>query len=224
MRPLSVVLFLIPIALMAQKETTKRLQAATETMQEIMQASDRGIPQDLLNASYCIVVVPGVKKGGFIVAAKYGRGFAACRKQDGHGWGAPSAVRIEGGSFGFQIGVSETDYVMLMMNRKGMERLTASKFTIGGDASGAAGPVGRETTAQTDVTMRAEILSWSRSRGLFGGVALNGATLRPDEEANTDLYGEGKKPKDILMGGTAVPEAAKPFIAQLTKYSGRASK
>ena len=216
------VLLAAPLA--AQTETTKRIQAATETLQEIMQASDRAIPQDLLDSSQCIVVVPGVKKGGFILAAKYGRGFAACRKPDGQGWGAPSAIKVEGGSFGFQLGVSETDVIMLMMNRRGMERLTSSKFTLGGDASVAAGPVGRETTAQTDVTMRAEILSWSRSRGVFAGIALNGATLRPDDDAITDLYGSGKQPKDILMGATPIPALAKPFIDLLTKYSGRASK
>lgn len=216
----ALLLFTFPIA--AQNDTVKRLDAAADVLTEIMGAPDKGIPQDLLDKAQCTVVVPGVLKGGFILAAKYGRGFATCRNEDGKGWGAPSGVRVEGGSFGFQIGGSETDVIMLIMNRKGMERLTSSKFTVGGDATVAAGPVGRESTAQTDATMRAEILSWSRSRGAFAGIALNGATLRPDEKANQELYGSPKEPKEILMGSTTVPDAAQKMIGVLNKYSGRA--
>jgi lipid-binding SYLF domain-containing protein len=210
--------------LLAQTETKKRLEAAAEVFKEIMDTRDKSIPQDLLDKSQCTVIVPGVKKAGFILAGKYGRGFAACRNKDGKGWGAPSGVKVEGGSFGLQIGASETDFVMLIMNRRGMDRLTESKFTLGADASVAAGPVGRETTAQTDATMRAEILSWSRSRGIFGGLALDGATLRPDHDANTDVYGKKIEPKEILLGGTPVPALAEPLVSLLTKYSGRASK
>jgi lipid-binding SYLF domain-containing protein len=215
------VLLVLGLPLAAQSDTVKRLDAATETLSEIMGAPDKGIPQDLLDKAECAVVVPGVLKGGFIIAGKYGRGFAVCRNADGKGWGAPSGVRIEGGSFGFQIGGSQTDVVMLMMNRKGMERLTSSKFTVGGDASVAAGPVGRESTAQTDATMRAEILSWSRSRGVFAGIALNGATLRPDQAANDELYGGGKQPKDILLGAVPPPAASQKLVSLLNKYSSR---
>lgn len=217
----SFLVLILPLA--AQSDTVKRLDAATETLSEIMGAPDKGIPQDLLDKAECVVVVPGVLKGGFIIAAKYGRGFAVCRNVDGKGWGAPSGVRIEGGSFGFQIGGSQTDVVMLMMNRKGMERLTSNKFTVGGDASVAAGPVGRESTAQTDATMRAEILSWSRSRGVFAGVALNGATLRPDESSNDEMYGPGKQPKDILLGSVPPPTSAQKLLSLLNKYSSRHS-
>jgi SH3 domain-containing YSC84-like protein 1 len=220
---LTTLLVVLGLPVAAQTDTVKRIDAATETLSEIMGAPDKGIPQDLLDKSQCVVVVPGVLKGGFIFAAKYGRGFAVCRSTGGKGWGAPSGVRVEGGSFGFQIGGSQTDVVMLIMNRKGMERLTSNKFTVGGDASVAAGPVGRESTAQTDATMRAEILSWSRSRGVFAGIALNGATLRPDQTSNDELYGAGKEPKDILMGSLAAPPATEKLLALLNKYSSRGS-
>jgi lipid-binding SYLF domain-containing protein len=190
--------------------TEKRIGESVAVLEEIMGARDRAIPQDLLDQSRCAVVVPGVKKGGFVLAAKFGRGFAVCRNDDGKGWGKPWGVRVEGGSVGFQIGGSETDVVMLVMNERGMQRLKGNKFTVGGDASVAAGPVGRETTAQTDATMRAEILSWSRSRGVFAGIALNGATLRPDNEANSGL--------------TARPELADPLVSLLNKYSSRRTK
>ena len=153
------------------------------------------------------------------LAAKYGRGFASCRTASG--WSGPSAVAIEGGSFGFQIGGSETDIILLVMNRKGMDKLTSSKFTLGGEASVAAGPVGRDATAQTDATMRAEILSWSRSRGVFAGISLQGATLRPDGGVNESLYGKEMDPKTILGGGVEVPASAADFIATLTKHGGK---
>src|SRR5205807_8836425 len=138
---------------------------AARTFNEIMATPDKGVPQDLLDKSHCTVIVPGVKSAAFVVGAKYGRGFAVCRKAGG-GWGAPEAVRVEGGSFGFQIGGSSTDVVMLVMNERGMRRLLEDKFTLGGEATVAAGPVGRTTSANTDVQMSAEILSWSRAKGL----------------------------------------------------------
>src|SRR5580700_4072835 len=153
-------------------KTSERLDDAADLFNEIMGSPDKSIPQDLLNKSACIVLVPGLKKGGFVVAAKYGRGFVTCRQPSGQGWGAPAAVRIEGGSFGLQIGVSSTDLVLLVMNERGMHRLTTDKFTIGADATAAAGPVGRSASAQTDAMMTAEILSWSRSRGVFVGISL----------------------------------------------------
>jgi lipid-binding SYLF domain-containing protein len=191
---------------------------------EVMDISDKAVPQSLLDKSSCIVVVPGMKKGAFIFGAKYGRGFLSCRKKDGVGWAAPGAVRIEGGSFGLQIGGSETDVIMLVMNERGVERLLSSKFTIGGDASAAAGPVGRTATAETDAMMTAEILTWSRSRGLFAGVSLQGATLRQDLDVNKELYGESLQNKDIVTTDRAAPAAAAQFLSLLNRYSSRQSK
>jgi len=149
-----------------------------------MNAPDQAIPQDLLNNAECVVIVPGAKKGAFIFGGKYGRGYLSCRKTTGVGWTGPGAVRIEGFNFGLQIGGTETDLVMLVMNQKGMRRLLTSKFTIGADMAAAAGPVGRTVTANTDALMSAEILSYSRSRGVFAGVSLDGATFRQDLDVN----------------------------------------
>src|SRR5579863_3277652 len=157
-----------------------RLDASAETLTDMMQASDRGIPQDLLDKAKCVVVVPGMKKAGFIFGAKYGSGFAVCRRPGNVGWSAPAAMIVEGGSVGFQIGLSETDVVLLVMNDGGMRHLLSDKFTLGGDASAAAGPLGRTASAETDAMMNAEMLAYSRSRGLFAGISLEGATVRPD--------------------------------------------
>src|SRR5271163_2777218 len=184
-----------------------RLEASAEMMTEIMSAPDKGIPQDLLRKAECIVIVPGVKKGAFIVGAKYGKGFMLCRKEGGVGWSAPAAIRVEGGSFGFQIGGSETDVVMLVNSVPGAKKLMESKFTLGADASVAGGPVGRTSSAETDAQLHAEILTWSRSRGAFAGVSLQGATLRPDDDWNTDLYGTARTNREIVMGDTAPPAA-----------------
>ena len=164
--------------LLSAAEVQDRLEAAAESLKEVMDTPDKSIPQDLLNRAQCIVIVPGLKKGAFIVGAKYGKGFVSCRREGGVGWSAPGSIRVEGGSFGFQIGGSETDAFMLVMNQKGMDRLLSTKFTLGGDASVAAGPVGRSTQAETDAALTAEILTWSRQRGAFLGVSLSGATLR----------------------------------------------
>ncbi|WP_321474408.1 lipid-binding SYLF domain-containing protein [uncultured Paludibaculum sp.] len=207
-------------SLWAGEAENKRLEEASAVLGEIMDTGDKAIPQDLFSKAQCAVIVPALKKGGFILGAKYGRGFAACRDASGKGWTAPVGVRVEGGSVGFQIGGAESDVIMLVMSQKGMERLLSSKFTLGGEATVAAGPVGRDTTAQTDATMRAEILSWSRSRGVFGGIALQGATLRGDEDVDTALYGTGVDRKAVLQGKKPVPEAAKGLIAKLNKYSG----
>ena len=163
--------------LLSAAEVQDRLEAAADSLKEVMDTPDKSIPQDLLNRAQCIVIVPGLKKGAFIVGAKYGKGFVSCRREGGVGWSAPGSIRVEGGSFGFQIGGSETDAFMLVMNQKGMDRLLSTKFTLGGDASVAAGPVGRSTQAETDAALTAEILTWSRQRGLFAGVSLSGATL-----------------------------------------------
>jgi SH3 domain-containing YSC84-like protein 1 len=198
-----------------------RLEAAADMMTEIMSAPDKGIPQDLLTKAQCIVLVPGVKKGAFIFGGKYGKGFMLCRKEGGVGWSAPASIRVEGGSFGFQIGVSETDVVMLVNSEQGAKKLLASKFTVGADASVAAGPVGRDSSAETDAQMHAEILTWSRSRGAFAGIALTGATLRPDDDWNKELYGKSMSNRDIVMGNTPAPPSAAKLIALLNKYSSR---
>jgi len=198
-----------------------RLDASADTLTDMMHASDKGIPQDLLDKAHCVVVVPGMKKAGFIFAAKYGRGFAVCRRQGGSGWSAPAAMRVEGGSVGFQIGGSETDVVLLVMNDGGMKHLLSDKFTIGGEATAAAGPVGRDTTAQTDAMLRAEMLSYSRSRGLFAGISLEGATLRPDEDGNRELYGHEATNREILTGDFKTPAAAERFEHALNRNSAR---
>ena len=162
-----------------------RLDASADTLKDMMNASDHGIPHDLLGKAKCIVIIPGMKKAGFIIGAKYGRGFAVCRRAGGTTWGAPAAMQIEGGSVGFQIGASETDVILLVMNDGGMKHLTSDKFTLGGDASVAAGPLGRTASAETDAEMHAEILAYSRARGLFAGLSLEGATLRPDNDPAT---------------------------------------
>jgi len=209
-------------AVYGANDAPSRLNASADVLTEIMDSPDKGIPQDLLEKSACVIIVPGLKKGAFIVGAKYGKGFIACRKSSGVGWSAPAAVRVEGGSFGFQIGGSETDVVMLLMNRGGVKKLLSSKFTLGADASAAAGPVGRDSSAETDAQLHAEILTYSRSRGLFAGVSLQGATLRPDEDWNVELYGKGVPNDDIVLSGTAKPPAAaSKLMAVLNKFSGR---
>ena len=185
-----------------------RLDASADTLTDMMRASDKGIPHDLIDKARCVVVVPGMKKAGFIFAAKYGRGFAVCRRQGRSGWSAPASVRVEGGSVGFQIGGSDTDVVLLVMNDRGMKHLLSDKFTIGGEATGAAGPVGRDVSAQTDAMMRAEMLSYSRSSGLFAGISLDGATLRPDGETNKELYGRDATNREILTGHFKTPAVA----------------
>jgi SH3 domain-containing YSC84-like protein 1 len=196
-----------------------RLDASAATLVDLMRASDKGIPQDLINKARCVVIIPGMKKAGFIFGAEEGRGFAACRKAGGSGWSAPAAVRTEGGSFGFQIGASETDVVLLVMNHGGMKHLLSDKFTLGGDASVAAGPIGREATAQTDAMMNAEMLSYSRSRGLFAGISLQGATLRPDRESNKVLYSRDSTNREILAGDFKTPAIARSFERALRRES-----
>ena len=199
----------------------ERLEASADMLTEIMSAPDKGIPQDLLEKAQCIVLVPGLKKGAFIIGAKYGKGFMLCRKESGVGWSAPAAIRVEGGSFGFQIGGSETDVVLLVNSEVGAKKLLASKFTVGADAQAAAGPVGRDSSAETDAQLHAEILTYSRSRGLFAGVSLQGATLRPDDDWNKELYGKAMSNRDIVLGNTPAPASAGKLIALLDKYSSR---
>jgi lipid-binding SYLF domain-containing protein len=201
-----------------------RLDASADTLIDMMHASDKGIPQDLIDRARCVVVIPGMKKAGFIFGAKYGRGFAVCRRAGGVGWSAPAAMRVEGGSVGFQIGATETDVVLLVNGDRGMNHLLADKFTIGGEATAAAGPVGRDATAQTDAMLHAEILSYSRSRGLFAGISLEGATLRPDGDADKELYGHEATNKEILTGDFKTPAMAMKFEHALNRDSAVRTK
>jgi SH3 domain-containing YSC84-like protein 1 len=215
------VVFLTAGLVLAESDAPKRLDAAADALKEVMGTPDKTIPQELLARAQCIIVVPGLKKGAFIVGAKYGKGFVSCRQKNGVGWSAPGSIRVEGGSFGFQIGGQETDVFMLVMNEKGMGRLLSTKFTLGGDASVAAGPVGRSTQAETDAALTAEILTWSRARGLFAGISLSGATLRQDDDWNRELYGHKMTNREILTGNTAAPKGSESFLAELNHYSSR---
>lgn len=202
-------------------EVTKRLQEASAVFTEVMATPDKGIPEELLANAHCVVIVPNMKTAAFVFGGKYGKGYVSCRNKTHSGWSAPGTVRIEGGSVGFQIGGSETDLIMLVMNQRGAEKLLESKFTLGAEGSVAAGPVGRTATAQTDAQMHAEILSWSRSQGLFAGIALEGATLRPDLDDNATLYGRRLGNKEIVTTNVRVPKVAAKLIAQLNRYSFR---
>ncbi len=216
-------MFLLPTLLansLFAAGATARLASSAEVFQEIMQVADRAIPQKLLDKAECVVIVPGMKKGALFIGGKYGRGFVSCRREGG-GWGPPAGVRVEGGSFGFQIGGAETDVIMLVMNQRGVKRLSKSKFTLGADASVAAGPVGRQATAETDALMTAEILTWSRSRGVFAGLSLQGATLRPDRDVNVELYNQSWGIQEIVRSGLETPPAAKGLLDLLNKYSSR---
>ena len=207
--------------LAADSEPGKRLDEAAAVFSEIMAAPDKGIPQELIENAHCIVIVPDLKTAAFVVGGKYGKGYLSCRIKNGAGWSAPGTVRIEGGSVGFQIGASSTDLVMLVMTERGADKLLSSKFTLGAEGSVAAGPVGRTVTAQTDVQMHADILSWSRSQGLFAGVALEGATLRQDLDDNATLYGTKLENREIVTKGVRAPAAAAKLIELLNRYSAR---
>jgi lipid-binding SYLF domain-containing protein len=202
-----------------REDAEKRLTEAASVLSELTGAPDKGIPQDLLDKAQCAVIVPGVKKGAFIVGAQYGKGFITCRGKNDRGWRAPAAIIMEGGSFGFQIGGSETDVVMLVMNERGAERLMSDKFTVGAEGEVAAGPVGRNASAQTDAKMSAEMLSWSRSRGVFAGIALKGATLRPDRDENEAMYGKRLSTREAMEARLTPTPAAKRLIAALTTTS-----
>jgi lipid-binding SYLF domain-containing protein len=200
-------------------EPAKRLNDAAAVFSEVMAAPDKGIPQEMLEHAHCIVIVPDLKTGAFIVGGKYGKGYLSCRNKVGPGWSAPGTIRIEGGSVGFQIGGSSTDLIMLVMNARGADKLLASKFTLGAEGSVAAGPVGRTATAQTDVQMHADILSWSRSQGLFAGLALEGATLRQDLDDNASIYGKKLENRAIVTERRRIPASAAKLINELNKYS-----
>jgi lipid-binding SYLF domain-containing protein len=215
-------LLLLASASLQADVPASRLNAAASTLSEVMSAPDKGIPTNLLARARCIVIVPGLKGAAFIGGAKYGKGFFSCRK--GTGWSAPAAVRIEAGSVGFQIGLIETDLVLLVMNSKGAQRLLSTQFTLAGQGEVAGGPVGRASTAQTDVSLRAEMLSYSRSRGAFAGVSLQGATLRQDKGDNADLYGRPLSNKQIINGPVEWPAQASELHSVLNRYAARARR
>ena len=217
-RSLVVLISSIAPLLYAEHDTEKRMVESANVLTEILNAKDHSIPGDLLQKAECVGVIPNLKRAGFIVGAKFGKGVITCRVAGGSGWSAPSIVKVEGGNIGLQIGAGETDVVMVVMNQKGMQSLMKDKFTVGADATAMAGPVGRSTEAKTDARMRAEILSYSRSRGVFAGVTLDGATLRPDTDDNVKLYGAGVTQEQILHGKVPVPAGAKALHAVLNNY------
>lgn len=194
----------------------KRLARATEVFQEIMRTPDKGIPGDLLDKAECVALVPGMKKGGLGIGGRYGKGVVMCR-QSNRNWSAPSFLTVEGGSIGLQIGFQQIDLVMLIMNREGMEKLVGDKFTVGADASAAAGPVGRQASAETNIRMDAQILTYSRAKGLFAGVTLNGAVVKQDTDDNRDFYGKEMNAREILFQGTVpMPAEARPLASALS--------
>lgn len=201
---------LVPSAARANDD---RLKDAATVLTEMSATSDNGIPASLLSKAQCLVIVPSVKKAALGFGGQYGRGYIACRKAGG--WSAPAAVRVEGGSIGLQIGVSGTDVIMAVMRERGIERLLSSKFTVGVDSAVAAGPVGRQASAQTDATITAEILAWSRAKGAYAGISLQGSTLREDNAENKELYGKELPNKDIVLGSMAPPASAAPLLQAL---------
>ena len=214
--PVAIFALLVTAASASENPALDRAANAVRLLGEIMASPESAIPRNLLAKAQCVALIPGVKKAAFVVGGRYGKGVLQCRHGDG--WTGPSALRLEGGSFGLQIGASSTDIVLLVMNPQGREKLLASKFTLGADAAVAGGPVGRSAQAQTDAQMRAKILSYSRSRGVFAGVSLQGATLRPDHDANQKLYGKEVKPDEILSGRVPGPESVRDLAATLTRY------
>jgi len=205
-----------------ESKASDRVQAAADVLNEIQSAPDSGIPQEILSKAECVAVVPSMLKGGFIVGAKYGRGLASCRTPKG--WSTPAFFTLGGGSFGFQIGGQAVDLVMLIMNNDGMRHLLADKFEIGADASVAAGPVGRHAEGNTDWTMRAQVLTYSRARGIFAGVALNGAVLKQDKNSTREFYGHMMTTRAALTGEVDPPAGANAFLTTLAKWAQEAAK
>jgi lipid-binding SYLF domain-containing protein len=213
---------LFAISAFAQQKEQDRLKESYSVLKAVIGMPDKGIPRDLLNKAECVVVFPSVKKAAFVVGASYGRGVMTCRSGAGFRgpWSAPAFFAIEGGSFGLQIGGQATDFVLLIMNEKGANSVMTSKVKLGGDASVAAGPVGRTTSAETDIVMNAEILSWSRNKGIFAGISLTGSTLRSDDDANKNLYGKDLNAKQIILQGEVkTPPSGKQLVSLLNKMS-----
>jgi SH3 domain-containing YSC84-like protein 1 len=221
---IALVMTMVPGAIAWDKkdapEETRRLDAAATVLDEVMATPDKGIPEEVLASAKCVAVVPSMLQGGFVVGASYGKGAATCRTRSG--WSAPAPFRIAGGSFGFQIGGEAVDLVMLVMNDDGMRALLSSKFKLGADASVAAGPVGRHAAGDTDWKMRAEVLSYSRARGVFAGIALNGAAVTQDEDNTRDLYGREVSFRQILEGDVSSPAGGNLFLTAVRKYAHEA--
>jgi SH3 domain-containing YSC84-like protein 1 len=206
----------------AETKAVQRTQAAADVLNEIQAAPDKGIPQDVLRSAECVAVVPSMLNGAFIFGGKYGRGLASCRSSKG--WSSPAFFKVEGGSFGFQAGGQAVDLIMLIMNKDGMRHLLSSQFELGADASVAAGPVGRDATGDTDWKMRAEVLTYSRARGLFAGVSLNGAVIKQDKPSTREFYGHMVSFPASLNGEVEPPAAANPFLTSLANWAQAAAK
>jgi SH3 domain-containing YSC84-like protein 1 len=221
---LALIITLGSLSFAADEETkaSERMQAAAEVLTDIQGAPDKGIPQEVLGSAECVAVVPSMLKGGFIVGAKYGRGLASCRTEKG--WSAPAFFVVTGGSFGFQIGGQAVDLVMLIMNKDGMRHLLSSEFALGADASVAAGPVGRHAEGNTDWKMRAEVLTYSRARGLFAGVSLNGAAIKQDKDSTREFYGRMVPFKTALTGEIDPPAGSNAFLTALAQWAQAAAK
>ena len=221
---LALIVALGSLSFAAAEETkvSERVQAAAEVLNDIQGAPDKGIPQEVLGSAECVAVVPSMLKGGFIVGAKYGRGLASCRTEKG--WSAPAFFVVAGGSFGFQIGGQAVDLVMLIMNKDGMRHLLSSEFALGADASVAAGPVGRHAEGNTDWKMRAEVLTYSRARGLFAGVSLNGASIKQDKDSTREFYGRMVPFKTALTGEIDPPAGSNVFLMGLAQWAQAAAK
>ena len=205
-----------------ESKATDRVQAAADVLNAIQSAPDSGVPNEILSRADCVAVVPSMLKGGFVVGGKYGRGLASCRTPKG--WSAPAFFTVKGGSFGFQIGGQAVDLVMLIMNNEGMQRLLSSQFALGADASVAAGPVGRHAEVNTDWKMRSQVLTYSRARGVFAGVSLNGAVVKQDKDSTREFYGHMVTFKAALTGEVEPPAAANPFLSSLAKWAQEAAK
>lgn len=214
----AVLLALLVSSLTFAETAAGRVESAATVLNEIMATPDKGIPEEILSSAKCVAVVPSLLKGGFVVGGSHGRGMATCRTENG--WSAPAPFTMTGGSIGFQIGGQAVDLVMTVMNDSGMQTLLSSKFKLGADASAAAGPVGRHAEGSTDWKMRAEVLTYSRARGLFAGVSVNGSTITQDEDATRELYGRMVPFKTILTGAVQTPTAGEPFIAAVRKAAG----
>jgi lipid-binding SYLF domain-containing protein len=212
----------LALPLFAQQKEQQRIKDSAQVLSEILATPDKGIPQDLLDKADCVIVFPSVKKAAFIVGGSYGRGVITCRSGVNFSgpWSAPAMFALEGASFGFQVGGQATDFVILVMNEGGANSVMSSKVKLGADASVAAGPVGRNTSAETDIVLKAQMLSWSRARGVFAGISLAGSTLRSDDGANKNLYGKDLSAKDIVREGKVKPPvSARRLLAILTKAS-----
>lgn len=205
----------------SKNKAVERVQAAADVLNEIQAAPDQGMPQEVLASAECVAVVPTMLNGGFVLGARYGRGVASCRTPKG--WSSPAFFSVQGGSFGFQIGVQAVDLVMLVMNDDGMHKLLSSKFKLGADASVAAGPVGRHAAADTDWKLRAQILSYSRARGVFAGIALDGAVVKQDKDSTREFYGHMVSTKASLGGATVAPQTAYPFLQTLARWAKQAA-